>query len=161
MSRRFFRHGELPLALLALLAQQPRHGYQLMAELGRLFGPRYRASPGSIYPAIEALEAEGLIESKGESRGSKTVYANTEAGDEALDTRGELLAELELRTGVRLSRGDSLEPLLARFKARVGALSGHVDPAAAAAVLDRAASEIEALNGNTKPHRRRDDRRSV
>jgi DNA-binding PadR family transcriptional regulator len=162
MSRRFFRHGELPLVLLALLSQRPRHGYQLMAELTRLFGPRYRPSPGSIYPAIEALEAEGLIEGGGDNpNGGKTVYANTAAGEEALESRNELLAELEVRTGVRLGQGDALEPLLARFKARLAPLSGHVDPRAAAAVLDRAASEIEALNGKRPPKRRRDDRRSV
>jgi DNA-binding PadR family transcriptional regulator len=157
--RRFFRHGELPLALLALLAERPRHGYELMAELTRLFGPRYRPSPGSIYPAIEALEAEGLIEGRG--GGGRTVYANTAAGEDALQSRGELLAELELRTGVRLGREDSLEPLLQRFKARVAPLSGHVDPGAVAAVLDRAASKIETLNGKQPRQRRRDDRRSV
>ncbi len=145
MSRRFFRHGELPLVLLALLSERPRHGYEIMVALTRLFGPRYRASPGSIYPAVEALEAEGLIE--GEMLGGKKVYRSTAAGDEALDSRGELLAALELRTGVRLGRGDSLEPVLARFKARVAPLSGRVDVDAVTAVLDRAAAEIENLDG--------------
>lgn len=112
MPRRFFRHGELPLVLLALVAEHPKHGYEIMAELTRLFGPSYRASPGSIYPAIEALEAEGLIE--GEARAGKKVYRSTAAGDDALQARSELLAALELRTGVRLERGASLEPLLAR-----------------------------------------------
>jgi DNA-binding PadR family transcriptional regulator len=144
-----------------LLAERPRHGYELMAELTRLFGPRYRPSPGSIYPAIEALDAEGLIEARTTNDGGKTMYANTAAGEDALQSRGELLAELELRTGVRLARGDSLEPLLQRFKARVSRLSRHVDPAAVADVLERAASEIEALNGKPPRHRRRDDRRSV
>jgi DNA-binding PadR family transcriptional regulator len=145
MSRRFFRHGELPLVLLALVAEHPKHGYEIMVDLTRLFGPRYRASPGSIYPAIEALEAEGLIE--GEPVAGKKVYRSTPAGDEALHLRGELLAALELRTGVRLAPGGSLEPVLARFKARLAPLSGHVDIDAATAVLERAASEIEKLNG--------------
>jgi DNA-binding PadR family transcriptional regulator len=149
MSRRFFRHGELPLALLALLSDRPKHGYEIMADLTRLFGPRYRASPGTVYPAIEALEAEGLIEGQAVDGGGKTVYANTGAGGEALDARRELLAELELRTGVRLGPGASLEPLLARFKARLAPLSGHVDPTAVAAVLERAANEIEGLNRTT------------
>jgi DNA-binding PadR family transcriptional regulator len=140
------------LVLLALLAERPKHGYEIMADLTRLFGPRYRASPGSIYPAIEALEVEGLI--AGEAHSGKTTYATTEAGDEALQSRAELLATLELRTGVRLAHGDSLEPVLARFKARVAPLSGHVDAEAVAAVLERAATEIENLNG--KP--RQDDR---
>jgi DNA-binding PadR family transcriptional regulator len=140
------------LVLLALLAERPKHGYEIMADLIQLFGPDYRASPGSIYPAIEALEAEGLI--AGEAQNGKTIYANTAAGQEALESRAELLATLELRTGVRLARGDSLEPVLARFKARVAPLSGHVDPEAVAAVLDRAAAEIENLNGKA----RRDER---
>jgi DNA-binding PadR family transcriptional regulator len=140
------------LVLLALLAERPKHGYEIMADLIQLFGPVYRASPGSIYPAIEALEAEGLI--AGEAQSGKTIYGNTAAGEEALESRAELLATLELRTGVRLARGDSLEPVLARFKARVAPLSGHVDPEAVAAVLDRAAAEIETLNGKA----RRDER---
>jgi len=58
-----------------------------------------------------------------------------------------LLAAVELRTGVRLTPGDSLEPVLARFAARVAPLSGHVDATSVAAVLDEAAVKIENLNG--------------
>jgi DNA-binding PadR family transcriptional regulator len=145
MSKRFFRHGELPLVLLALVAEHPKHGYEIMADLTRLFGPGYRASPGSVYPAIEALEAEGLIE--GELQAGRKVYRSTAAGEEALQVRDELLAALELRTGIRIAPGASLEPLLARFKARVAPLSGRVDVDAVTAVLERAASEIENLNG--------------
>ena len=61
-SRRFFRSGELHLVLLALLAARPQHGYELLAELDSRFGPRYRASPGSVYPALSALEAERLVD---------------------------------------------------------------------------------------------------
>jgi DNA-binding PadR family transcriptional regulator len=151
MSRRFFKHGELPLVLLALLAEQPRHGYDVMAALTRLFGPRYRASPGTVYPAIEALEAEGLIE--GRAEGDRTVYRIKPSGEAALRERAELLATLELRVGVRIAPGESLDTLLTRFKARLAPLSGHVDPAAATEVLERAASEIEALQST--PNRKR------
>jgi DNA-binding PadR family transcriptional regulator len=149
MSRRFFRHGELPLVLLALAAEQPRNGYEIMGELARLFGPRYRPSPGSIYPAIEALEAEGLI--AGERSDGKTTYRTTGAGDDALAERREPLAALELRTGTRLGRGDSLEAAVARLRARLAPLSGRVDPEAVATVLERAANEIEGLNGSPQP----------
>lgn len=145
MSRRFFRHGELPLVVIALLAQRPRHGYELMSELARLFGPGYRPSPGTVYPAIEALEAEGLI--TGQTTAGKTVYRTTAAGDEALAARRDSLAALELRTGTRLAQEDSIEPVLARFHARLAPLVGRVDPDAVAAVLERAAEEIERLNG--------------
>jgi DNA-binding PadR family transcriptional regulator len=153
MSRRFFRHGELPLVLLALLADRPRHGYEVMSELARLFGPRYRPSPGSVYPAMEALEAEGLVE--GEAREGRTTYRTTAEGTKALVERADDLAALEVRTGTRVRSSDSLEPTLARFKARLTPLSGHVDAKAVAAILDRAAAEIESLDGLATEERKR------
>lgn len=143
MSRRFFKHGELPLVLLALVAEHPRHGYEIMSDLTRLFGPRYRASPGSVYPAIEALQTEGLIEGRAEDE--RTVYSITDRGERALEDRSEMLASLELRVGVGLSESDSLETQLTRFKARLTPLSGRVDTDAAAEILEQAASEIEEL----------------
>ena len=142
---RFFRHGELPLVVLALLAERPMHGYQVMAQLGRLFAPRYRPSPGSVYPAVDALETEGLIE--GEVEEGRRTYRITPLGEGALEERAETLAALELRKGVRVRREDSLDPVLARFHARLAPLSGRVDPGAVATVLDRAAAEIESLDG--------------
>ena len=144
MPRRFFRHGELPLVLLALLAERPRHGYEVMVELARLFGPHYRPSPGSVYPAIEALRAEGLID--GQAHDGKTTYRATAAGNEALEARRDTLAALELRTGTRFGEADAIEPLLARFRARLAPLSGRVDPQAVAAVLQRAAADVESLD---------------
>jgi DNA-binding PadR family transcriptional regulator len=145
LPRRFFRHGELPLVLLALLAERPRHGYEIMAELKRLFGPRYRPSPGSVYPAIEALHAEGLID--GKTHDGKTTYRVTPAGEQAIEARRDALASLEVRTGARFGDADSIEPLLDRFRARLVPLSGRVDPQAIAAVLQRAAADIESLDG--------------
>ncbi len=145
MPRRFFRHGELPLVLLALLAERPRHGYEIMAELKRLFGPRYRPSPGSVYPAIEALAAEGLID--GQAQEGKTTYRLAAAGEQAMHARRDALAALEVRTGARFGDADAIEPLLDRFRARLAPLSGRVDPQAIAAVLQRAAADIESLAG--------------
>src|SRR5207253_2255839 len=85
MSRRFFRHGELPLVLLALMDDRPMHGYEVMSELSRLFGPHYRPSPGTVYPAIEALEAERLV--AGEEHDGRTIYETTPAGAEARGQR--------------------------------------------------------------------------
>jgi DNA-binding PadR family transcriptional regulator len=145
LPRRFFRHGELPLVLLALLAERPRHGYEIMAELKRLFGPRYRPSPGSVYPAIEALDAEGLID--GQTHDGKTTYRVTATGKQAIEARRDALAALEVRTGARLGDADSIETLLDRFRARLAPLSGRVDPQAIATVLQRAAADIESLDG--------------
>ena len=133
--------------LLALLSEQPMHGYDVMAELDRLF-PDYRPSPGSVYPAMEALEAEGLIE--GAAAGGRTTYSVTAAGQKALGARRDALAALELRTGARLGGRDSLAPVLDRFRARLAPLDGRVDPEAAEAVLDRTAAEIESLEKEPK-----------
>src|SRR4051794_23576742 len=116
------------------------HGYELMSELARLFGPAYRPSPGTVYPAVEALEAEGLVE--GEDAGGRTTFRTTDEGREALAEREAILAALELRTAARVRRSETLEPALARFKARLAPLSGLVDADAVAAILDRAAAEI-------------------
>jgi DNA-binding PadR family transcriptional regulator len=147
MSRRFFRHGELPLVVLALLAERPMHGYELMSELSRLFGPRYRPSPGSVYPALEALEAEQLLSAQTDS--GRTTYRTTADGAEALETRADDLAALEFRTGVCVQGAESLDAALARFKARLRPLSGRVDMAIVEPILERAATEIEDQNRST------------
>ncbi|AGM27055.1 PadR family transcriptional regulator [Mycobacteroides abscessus] len=141
---RFFRHGELPLVLLALLAQRPMHGYELMSELSRLFGPGgYQPSPGTVYPAVDALAMEGLL--IGQAREGRTVYRASAEGEQALISRADVLATVELRTGARFGRGDSLEKTLARFTARVMPYAGRVEPAAAEAILDQAAAQIADL----------------
>ncbi len=141
--RRFFRPGELPLVLLALLARRPQHGYDLMGELDRLFGPDYQPSPGSIYPALSALDAEGLVESAAD--GHRRTYALTTAGREALQARSGLLAEIESRTGARLTGSETLQPAIDRFVARVRDLAGDVDVAALERLLDEAADGVEGL----------------
>jgi DNA-binding PadR family transcriptional regulator len=141
-SRRFFRSGELHLVLLALLAERPRHGYELMAELDARFGPAYRPSPGSIYPALTALEEETLIEARDD--GDRRVYSLTPVGETALEDRRATLASVEARTGARLA-GTSLEAALARLNARVRGVAGRVDADKAERVLDEAGTRIERL----------------
>src|SRR5680860_396049 len=98
MGNRFFRHGELHLVLLALLTERPMHGYELMGELGERFGPAYRPSAGSVYPALDALTAEGLIDAQPDS--DPTAYRVTPIGERALTRRSRDLLRLEQRTGV-------------------------------------------------------------
>jgi hypothetical protein len=71
----------------------------------------------------------------------------TAPGEEAIGARRDALAALEVRTGARFGDADSIEPLLDRFRARLVPLSGLVDPQAIAAVLQRAATDIESLAG--------------
>ena len=79
---RFFEGGEVRLALLSLLAEGPKHGYQLMKELKERSGGMYRASAGTVYPTLQMLEDEGLIELDAQS--AKRAYKITDAGQEEL-----------------------------------------------------------------------------
>lgn len=142
-SKPMFRHGELHLVVLAMLDRQPMHGYQLLSELGRLFGPGYRPSPGSVYPRIESLSESGLIE--GADNRGRRVYSLTPAGADALAQRMHELSRIENRTGVRLVGADQVTALLGRFEARVRAAAPRLDLATLDEVLGAVASRLEEL----------------
>ena len=80
---RFFEFGEVRLAILSLLKEGPKHGYQLIKELEERSGGLYRASAGTVYPTLQQLEDEGLIGS--ERQEGRRVYQLTEAGKAELE----------------------------------------------------------------------------
>lgn len=131
------------MVLLALLARRPQNGYELLAELDRLFGPDYRPSPGSIYPALSALETETLVEVA--ANGDRKSYVLTPVGQDALRARSGLLAEVESRTGARLTGSETLQPALDRFVARVRELARDLDIETLERLLDDAAGDVEDL----------------
>ena len=74
------RRGDVRLALLLLLQDVPRNGYQLMQAIEERTGGRWRPSPGSVYPTLQQLEDQGLIRAV-EHEGTK-LYELTDAGRE-------------------------------------------------------------------------------
>ena len=80
---RFFRPGEVRLALLSLLSEGPKHGYELMRQLEERSGGVYRASAGTIYPTLQQLNDEGLVTSSAEN--GKRVYQLTGDGERELE----------------------------------------------------------------------------
>ena len=84
---RFFESGEVRLAILSLLSEGPKHGYQLMKEMEERSGGMYKASAGTIYPTLQQLEDEDLIEVEREN--GKKIFRLTAAG------RGELAQDPE------------------------------------------------------------------
>jgi DNA-binding PadR family transcriptional regulator len=70
-------------AILALLAEEPMHGYQIIGQLGERSGGMWRPSAGSVYPTLQQLEDEGLV--KGEERDGRNVYALTDDGKAAAE----------------------------------------------------------------------------
>jgi DNA-binding PadR family transcriptional regulator len=81
------RRGDVRTALLLLLAEEPRNGYQLMQEIEERSDGRWRPSPGSVYPSLSQLEDEGLIRAT-ELDGQK-AFEITDTGREHLAERGE------------------------------------------------------------------------
>jgi DNA-binding PadR family transcriptional regulator len=79
------RRGDVRAAALMLLAEEPRNGYQIMQELEERSEGLWRPSPGSVYPALQQLEDEGLIRSQ-ESDGRKLFHL-TDAGRKTVDER--------------------------------------------------------------------------
>jgi DNA-binding PadR family transcriptional regulator len=88
-----FSHGRLRLYLLKLLEESPRHGYDVIRLLEDRFLGLYAPSPGTIYPRLQRLEAEGLV-TRNEEDGRK-VYRITDAGRQELARRRGELDELE------------------------------------------------------------------
>jgi DNA-binding PadR family transcriptional regulator len=72
------KRGDVRAAILALLAEQPRNGYQVIQEIGERSGGAWTPSPGAVYPALQQLADEGLIAGE-ESEGRKTFHL-TDAG---------------------------------------------------------------------------------
>lgn len=88
-------HGDLKLLLLALIEQQPRHGYELIRTITEMFNGQYTPSPGSIYPTLTLLEDMELVDSEA---GTRKRYSISEAGRQFLAQNRELVDAVMERT---------------------------------------------------------------
>lgn len=84
--------GDVRLAVLALLAEGPRHGYQMIQEISERSEGAWRPSPGSVYPVLSALQDEGLVDD--EKVDGKRVFTLTAAGRTYVEERSEELAHV-------------------------------------------------------------------
>jgi DNA-binding PadR family transcriptional regulator len=80
------RRGDIRSAALLLLAEEPRNGYQIMQEVEERSGGVWSPSPGSVYPALQQLEDEGLI--RVEEIDGRKLFTLTDAGREQVEQRG-------------------------------------------------------------------------
>jgi DNA-binding PadR family transcriptional regulator len=150
--KRMFEGGELRLVLLKLIADQPRHGYELIKAVEELTGGEYAPSPGIVYPTLTMLEDMGLI-AEAKSKTTKKVYEATDEGrahlEENSDEVDELIERLEghghhRRRGQRPEVGRAIGNLMAALRNRIAhegwneqLLDEVVD------ILDEAAQRIE------------------
>ena len=142
-----FSHGDLRLYLLRLLAEEPRHGYDIMQALSDRTGGTYTPSAGTIYPRLSKLEEEGLVTKTVDGR--KTVYAITDAGRAEVDARQDDISDIEagladsvrlIADGVRQSVKDAMRTL----NADLAAAAADVRPGSTQPRMDaRAESKVQ------------------
>ncbi|HTR12650.1 MAG TPA: PadR family transcriptional regulator [Roseiarcus sp.] len=80
---RMFDGGELRFVILALVAEKPRHGYEIIKELGDRVGGGYSPSPGVVYPTLTMLEEMGYARAEQDTAGRK-LYSATPEGEKIL-----------------------------------------------------------------------------
>ena len=149
---RVFDHGDLRYVLLQLIAEKPRHGYELIKAIEEKFGGMYSPSPGVIYPTLTLLEELGYLRPE-TGGGTKKLYSMTEDGAKFL-TANQALVDAIFGRMAEVSRayGTGPAPEIRRamhnlemaLSIRLG--RGPLDTGQARTIteaLDRVAGEIE------------------
>ncbi|WP_440091802.1 PadR family transcriptional regulator [Pseudomonas syringae] len=95
---RVFAPGDLKLLLLALIAEQPSHGYDLIRKIEGLFDGAYCPSPGVIYPTLTFLEESEMV--LGDAQAGKKLYTVTDAGRRSLQDQAVALEGVRMRIDV-------------------------------------------------------------
>jgi len=83
--------GDVRAAVLLLLAEQPRHGYEIITELVERSEGRWQPSPGSVYPVLKRLASDGLVRARTE--GERRVFELTDAGRRYVEDHADELGE--------------------------------------------------------------------
>jgi DNA-binding PadR family transcriptional regulator len=149
---RVFEQGDLRLVLLKLIADKPRHGYELIKAVEDAVGGAYSPSPGVVYPTLTLLEDLGYAKVEA-AEGGKKLYAITSEGQTFLDSQAAALAQLAARMEQVAASGRgrgapqivrALENLNLALRLRLsrGPLS-EAQVQAVATILDAAARGVE------------------
>ncbi|QIB36565.1 PadR family transcriptional regulator [Ancylobacter pratisalsi] len=109
---RLFDYGELRLLLLAMIAERPRHGYELIKEIEERFGGAYTPSPGVIYPTLSWLDDMGYAAIEPEASGRK-LYRITPEGEAFLVANRTAANELLSRMAAAAEGAGHLPELVA------------------------------------------------
>ncbi len=151
---RMFRRGELRLILLHLIAEEPRHGYDLIRQIEDMTGGHYAPSPGIVYPTLTLMAEMDLIdEALGED--GKKIYSITERGTAKLAEEQEHIDHiLERLDGVskmgEASDGASIRRAVHNLKSAIRIRLADEEKGSdkildVAAIIDEAAGKIERL----------------
>src|SRR5437773_6666587 len=151
---RIFEQGDLKYVILRLLAEKPRHGYEIIKELEDRFGGSYAPSPGTVYPTLTMLEDLGYARAMPEEGGRK-IYEITDEGRKHLEEHSATVDDIFERIA-KFVEGFFDAPMsdLKRSMAGLGRATFYVASrspndrerlAKISEILKRAASEIEKL----------------
>ena len=151
--RRMFESGELRLVLLKLIADEPRHGYDLIRAIEDLTAGEYAPSPGVVYPTLTLLQDMGLIE-EAAGEGSRKPFQVTAEGKSHLEEKSDEIDALFERLNDLKPReshgwatiGRATQNLMAAIRNRVSRHGWDEELThEVTAILDEAAQRIERL----------------
>jgi DNA-binding PadR family transcriptional regulator len=108
---RVFGHGDLRLVILALIAEKPRHGYDLIRAIEEKFGGAYAPSPGAVYPTLTLLEEQDHIRGEVSPGSTKKLYTITSEGEAFL-----------------AQNRDAVDGVMARMDLAANAFASHSTP---------------------------------
>jgi len=151
---RIFQRGELRLVLLHLIAQEPRHGYDLIRQIEELTGGHYAPSPGIVYPTLTLMAEMDLIDEEVDKDGKK-IYSITKGGSAKLAEEKKHVAQiLERLEGLskmdEAVDGASIRRAVHNLKSTIRIRLADEEKGSdkildVAAIIDEAASKIERL----------------
>lgn len=138
--------GDVRAAILALLAETPMHGYQIIHEIDERSAGAWKPSPGSVYPTLQLLADEGLVRTEAES-GRKT-YSLTDEGREAAQASGRESAPWDIPSTGRDARMRTLPKAgieLAQAITQVGRSGSTAQVQEAVEVVDQARRRLYSI----------------
>ena len=152
---RFFDHGELRHVVLALLAEQPRHGYDIIRAIDERTSGAYSPSPGVIYPTLQLLEDVGhAAPATGDD--SRNSYQITPAGRAFLKENSTMVGDIMSRMQrVGRSQASAFPAIVGAMDNLKSALRSGTEPwteteaRGVAAAIDTAANSIRSLRGSS------------
>lgn len=152
--KRIFDHGDLKLVILRLIADKPRHGYEVIKAVEEALGGQYAPSPGVVYPTLTLLEELGQA-STSACEGNRKLYTATAEGQAFLAAhQGTVDALFARMAEVKARHGDGPPPQIIRAMENLkmalrlklaGGNPSEEQIRAAAAAIDAAALAVENL----------------
>jgi DNA-binding PadR family transcriptional regulator len=149
---RFFDHGDLRLVILQLVAEKPRHGYEVIKAIEEKVAGAYSPSPGVVYPTLTLLEELGYVTVAAAEAGRK-LYTITPEGEAYLQANAAAVGAISARIDeVGATRGGPAPQIMRamhnlKLALRMKMSSGAVSPEEVARIvtlLDQAARDVEA-----------------